>query len=206
MGYFDSKADPINTSYAIVSERILDNSLNQNPSYKKTQVDFQNEVYLVNLDDVLPSSNTIDFSTKSFELFQVLENNSYLIQSNYTEAYLPFISVTKNLNGSVDSLNLVRGFADFYINPVDCNAGINVEEIETIASNNDVIIYPNPLDCTSGNCDLSINTTDDVTIFNVLGQKVATFNNTNKLNLSNLNNGIFIVKGSKGWSKILIKN
>lgn len=205
VGYFNSNSDPINTSYAIVSERVLDNSLNQNPSYKKNQVDFQNEVYLVNLDEVLQSSNTIDFSTKSFELFQVLENNSYLIQSNYTESYLPFISVTKNLNGSVDSLNLVRGFADFYIKPDSCISSVSINEIATVASK-EVIIYPNPLDCASGNCDLSINTTDDVTVFNVHGQKVATFNNTNKLNLSNLNNGIFIVKGAKGWSKILIKN
>jgi hypothetical protein len=204
ISYIDEESDPKNTSYAIVSEEVWDNSLNQNPSSKKGIAEFQNEVYLFDLKGLSASSSVVDFPKQPFELFAVLENNTTCLQGYYTETYMPWINVTVNKNSGMDSLNVVRGFGDFFIAPESCS--VSTDAIEDAVVLNKVVLYPNPIDCKTGNCEFHINTVDNISIYSMQGQLLKSLKQTNVFDISTLPEGVFVVKGEKGWSELIIKN
>lgn len=202
LSYVDEKSDPQNTSYAILTERITENTAGQNPSHKKNPTEFQNETYLVNLDALTSTTNTVDFSSKTFELFQILGNNCQSIPVTYTETYLPYFSIAKDENNGIDSFNFIRGLAEFFIAPEICQQNISTEEIHTKNLKNG--IYPNPISIGSGNTKLNLIEADNVAIFTIQGQLVETFEYPKTIDLVNFKSGLYFVKGSKGWSEILV--
>ncbi len=202
LSYVDEKSDPQNTSFAILSERVFENTMGQNPTHKKNPSEFQNEVYLVNLESLTSSSNTVDIGSKNFELFQILGNNTISLPVSYSETYLPLFSVTKDFNQNVDSLSFIRGFADYFIAPEVCLQNSSIENIATQKYTNG--IYPNPLNCQTGNCSLALKQSDAVAIFSIQGQLIQTFEKSESIELENFKTGLYFIKGSTGWSEILV--
>ena len=204
LSYFDEKSDPQNTSFALLTESVFDNSLGQNPAYKKNSNEFQNEVFLVNLDGLAASATNVDFKSKTFELFQILANNTNAMPISYSETYLPYFYVSKNLNQSVDSLCYMRGFAEFFIAPEVCDQNNSTNDIRS-----DKLvygIYPNPVNCENGGCILNLVNADATSIYTLAGTLIKSFDESTSIIIDRLTPGIYFIKGSKGWTeKIVIK-
>ena len=74
---------------------------------------------------------------------------------------------------------------------------------ETIELEDNIIVYPNPVDET-----ININKNVDITIYNILGDMIISKTNTNALDVSRLNPGIYnlgITCNNKLVNKIIIK-
>ena len=200
--FINNANDPINTSYAILSEKVFDNTLGQNPPFKKNINDFQNEVYLVDLAGL--SGIVVGFKDKQFELFQVLPSNTHTININYSETYMPYFSVVQNKTLGIDSLCMIRGFADFFVAPENCNENSSIDDLYSVDETFHGGIYPNPLECQSGECVLKLQRADDVQIYSFSGQLVVEYSRDEKIRLDGLKPGLYVVRGLKGWSEKLI--
>jgi hypothetical protein len=204
LSFLDEKIDTRNTSYAILTERVFDNSLGQNPPSKKSINDFQNEVYLVDLKALSINNAVIGFKDKQFELFQVLPNNTRTINMHYPETYVPYFSIVQYKSIGMDSLSMIRGFADFFVEPENCNKNTSVDDIYSVDETLVGGIYPNPLECQSGECVLKLQHADDVQIYSFNGQLLVEYSKDEKIRLDEFKPGLYVVRGLKGWSEKLI--
>jgi hypothetical protein len=204
LSFIDNNLDVRNTSYAILSEKVFDNSLGQNPPSKKSINDFQNEAYLVDLKALSNNNSVVGFKDKQFELFQVLPNNTRTINMHYPETYVPYFSIVQNKSIGMDSLSMIRGFADFFVAPENCNKNSSIDDLYSVDEPFVGGIYPNPLECQSGECVLKLQHADDVQIYSFSGQLLAEYAKDEKIRLDGLKPGLYVVRGLKGWSEKLI--
>ncbi len=202
LSYIDAQSDPQNTSFAIFSESVFDNSAGQNPSFKKNSSEFQNEVYLVNLKEVLPSASVVDFKNKNFELFQTLDNNTMAMPISYRETYLPYFYISKNQNNNVDSFCFMRGFAEFYVAPEVCSQSNSNDEI--LKSNVVYGVYPNPLNRNNGSYTLNLISADATAIYSLQGNLIAAFDKSTSIEVDSIKPGLYIIKGSQGWTEKIV--
>ena len=204
LSFIDNELDVRNTSYAILTEKVFDNSLGQNPPSKKSINDFQNEAYLVDLKALSNNNAVVGFKEKQFELFQVLPNNTRAINLHYPETYVPYFSIVQNKSIGMDSLTMIRGFADFFVAPENCGNNASIDDIYSVDETFFGGIYPNPLDCQSGECVLKLQHADDVQIYSFSGQLLVEYAKDEKIRLDGLKSGLYVVRGLKGWSEKLI--
>jgi hypothetical protein len=108
------------------------------------------------------------------------------------------------LNNQVDSFSFIRGFADYFISPVACKQNSATEELEKISNIN--VVYPNPLNCSTGDCNIHLKRTDKISIYTIQGQFILATDKTDSVNLERLSTGMYIIRGNSGWSEIIIKN
>lgn len=203
LGYIDENLDVQNTSYAILSENVFDNTVGQNPVRKKGVTEFQNEVFLVDLNGVSINSKTLDLGAREFQLFNILSNNVDLINMQFNETYSPYFSIACNQTLGHDSLRMIRGFAEYFYSPEECKQNASVENFskgETFING----IYPNPLNCESGQCLLKLLQPDDISLYSFNGQLIKQFFKHDEIRLDELNSGMYLVCGKKGWVEKLI--
>jgi hypothetical protein len=204
LSYIDENAEPQNTSFAIFTESVFDNTLGQNPTYKKSSNEFQNEVFLVNLNELASSASAVNFKGKTFELFQTLANNTIAMPVSCSETYVPYFYISKDQNQRVDSFCFMRGFAEFFIAPEVCDQNNSIEGVSF--GKLGYGIYPNPVNCESGECYLNLVNADATSIYTLAGVLIKTFDQSQSIAIDGLNPGIYFIKGSKGWTeKIVVK-
>lgn len=78
-----------------------------------------------------------------------------------------------------------------------------VEEVAGLG--NEISIYPNPV---SGTMNVILNRAEEVVIYNMVGQKVASFNGNigaNSFDASNLNSGIYFLQAGSSTQKFVVK-
>lgn len=200
LNYIDTFSQPVNTSYALISERTFDNTQGQNPAHKKSVDQFQNETYLFDLKSLLQEDARVNFANKPFHLYLTSQPNVANKLVYYPETYLPSFFISQNNNTLTDSLSMIRGFADYYINPEVCDSTVSTPKFNK--NRVSAFVYPNPA-VNSDNI-VKISLTDDIQLYTMNGALVRSLSNVNEINVSNLNSGIYFIKGSKGWSEKLI--
>lgn len=200
--YIDQNSDPQNTSYLIFSENVFDNSLGQNPKHKTTTSSYQNEHFLVNLNTLKDNADVIEFKNQNFESYMIQSSTSSSILGTYSEAFMPLFYIDQNSNSGIDSLSFVRGFAEYFIQPELCDNNISIEPIGK--ENQTILVYPNPVNCNLTECLLHVNIQDDMILYTTEGKALREFKNTNQIELDGINAGIYFIKGSKGWSEIIV--
>lgn len=204
LSYIDENLDVQSTSYAILSEKVFDNSLGQNPLSKKGINDFQNEVFLVDLKDVSISNKTLGLGLKNFQLFNILSNNVELLNMQFNETYSPYFSIECNNNSGLDSFRMVRGFAEYFYSPEECKKNSSVVELIGDVQTANNVIYPNPLNCQTGHCLLNLIQPDEVNIYSFNGQFIAKYLKDEVVDLGLLKSGLYLVCGKTGWVEKLI--
>ena len=78
-----------------------------------------------------------------------------------------------------------------------------VEEVTGLG--NEISIYPNPV---NGTMNVTLNRAEEVVIYNMVGQKVASFNGNigvNSFDASNLNSGIYFLQAGSDTQKFIVK-
>ncbi len=200
LNYIDTFSQPVNTSYAIISEKTYDNSQGQNPSHKTSVDQFQNETYLFDLKSLLQEDARVNFATKPFSLFLTTQPNVTNKLAFYPETYSPLFYISQNNTTQVDSLSVIRGFADYYINPEVCDSTVSISKIEK--NKLTAFIFPNPVNI-SDNI-VKINLIDDIQIYSINGVLVKSLYAVNEFKITDMKSGIYFIKGAKGWSQKLI--
>lgn len=79
----------------------------------------------------------------------------------------------------------------------------NVEEIVNLG--NEISIYPNPV---NGMMTITLNAASEVSIFNLMGQKVASFMGNagvNNYDASSLNSGVYFLQAGSSTQKFIVK-
>lgn len=79
----------------------------------------------------------------------------------------------------------------------------NVEEIVNLS--NEISIYPNPV---NGMMTITLNAASEVSIFNLMGQKVASFMGNagvNNYDASSLNSGVYFLQAGSSTQKFIVK-
>jgi hypothetical protein len=95
---------------------------------------------------------------------------------------------------------MIRGFADYYINPQVCDSTVSISKFDK--NRVSAFIYPNP----ARNSDniVKISLIDDIQLYSMNGALVKSLSNVDEINVSDLKSGIYFIKGAKGWSEKLI--
>jgi len=194
--YTDSNGNIQNLEYMALVESVSTNEDKQNPARFTDASDFQNEVYLAQI----PADGII--SKTSFQLLSTLPKNTDMVVAEYKECYIPFLGAIKDKSvKSVggDSILWIDGFANNFINGVTCNNNISVKEL-----NKDLRFYPNPIH-KSKNCLITISDKlqSEVLIYNLQGRLILT-TTSNKIDLSNVACGIYVVKSGNYIGKVEI--
>lgn len=76
---------------------------------------------------------------------------------------------------------------------------------EVVGLGNEISIYPNPV---NGTMNVTLNRAEEVVIYNMVGQKVASFNGNigvNSFDASNLNSGIYFLQAGSSTQKFVVK-
>lgn len=76
---------------------------------------------------------------------------------------------------------------------------------EVVGLGNEISIYPNPV---NGTMNVTLNRAEEVVIYNMVGQKVASFNGNigvNSFDASNLNSGIYFLQAGSDTQKFIVK-
>ena len=76
---------------------------------------------------------------------------------------------------------------------------------EVVGLGNEISIYPNPV---NGTMNVTLNRAEEVIIYNMVGQKVASFNGNigvNSFDASNLNSGIYFLQAGSSTQKFVVK-
>lgn len=193
--YTDSSGNIQTREYMCLVESVSTNEDKQNPERFTNAADLQNEVYVAQI----PSNGVIDKT--SFKLLSTLPKNTDMVVAEYKECYIPFIgSISDKSVKSVggDSILWIDGFANNFINGVNC-PNVSVKEIIK-----DLRFYPNPIR-KSVNTILTIsdNLQSEVLIYNLQGRLVLTAT-SNKVDVSNVASGIYIVKSGNYVGKVEI--
>lgn len=79
----------------------------------------------------------------------------------------------------------------------------NVEEIVNLG--NEISVYPNPV---NGMMTITLNAASEVSIFNLMGQKVASFMGNagvNNYDASSLNSGVYFLQAGSSTQKFIVK-
>jgi hypothetical protein len=201
--YEDENFLPKNSSYFVFTEGVFSNKQGQNPGNKKGENDFQNEIYLADLSLTDESDVSIDFSKLDYRLVGVTAGGEEISIPKYSEAYMPIVMVNKSLNLSADTISVLKGFAEQFINPILCEESNSTEVIQDVIV--DVIVYPNPISKgISAESVLKCNIKDNLRLYDFVGNLVLESLDTNELDISKCQSGLFIIKGDKGWSRKVV--
>jgi hypothetical protein len=176
-------------------ESVSTNEDKQNPERFVNASDYQNEVYMVQI----PSDGII--SKTSFKLLSTLPKNTDMVVAEYKECYIPLFGTISDKGANAiggDSVLWVDGFANNFINGTSCD-NVSVKEL-TKALN----FYPNPFNKTKNNVlTISDKLMGNVAIYNMQGALVMNAS-SNKLDLSNVACGIYVIKSGNYVGKLEI--
>ncbi len=195
--YQDSLGTIKSLEYLYLTEEVLTNAENQNPSKFSNISEFQNEVYGA----ILKEDETLD--KNKFTLLATLPSNATLKISQYNECYVPFLanlSFKSNATSNSDSVIWMDGFANNFIKGGMCG---NVGSVD-ILNERKLGIFPNPIHKSVNEVvTLNIQKNEEISIFNSKGQLVLK-SRDNQLNISNLPTGMYILKAGIAVGKLLI--
>jgi hypothetical protein len=193
--YDDADGNTATMEYLCLVESVSTNEDKQNPARFTNATDLQNEVYVAQI----PSDGVIDKT--SFKLLSTLPKNTDMVVAEYKECYIPFFGAIKDKSvKSVggDSILWIDGFANNFTNGVNC-PNVSVKEIIK-----DLRFYPNPIYKSVNNIlTISDKLQSEVLIYNLQGRLVLT-TTSNKVDLSNVACGIYIVKSGNYVGKVEI--
>jgi len=193
--YTDSNGNIQNFEYMALVESVSTNEDKQNPSRFSDPSDFQNEVYVAQI----PNNGVIDKA--SFKLLSTLPKNSDMVVAEYKECYIPFLGAIKDKSAKTiggDSVLWMDGFANNFINGTTCN-NASVKELTKPLN-----FYPNPFNKTKNNVlTISDKLMGNVAIYNMQGALVMNAS-SNKLDLSNVACGIYVIKSGNYVGKLEI--
>jgi len=184
--YTDSVGNLKTLEYLTLVESVSTNEDKQNPVRFTNVTDFQNEVYIAQI----PADGNI--TKTSFQLLSTLPKNTDMVVAEYKECYIPLFGTIKDKsaksNGG-DSILWIDGFANNFINGVTCKNNVSVKQL-----NKDLRFYPNPIHKSKNNIlTISEMINGDVCLYTMQGILVLN-TNTEKLDLSNVPCGIYVVK------------
>ncbi|WP_170063286.1 FG-GAP-like repeat-containing protein [Polaribacter porphyrae] len=138
----------------------------------------------------------------------ILEN---INNTSFQESPVPFCSNATSLAiGDIDN----DGDVDIiFAREIGKNSEIWVNESQTLSTEdiniqNNIILFPNPAK-TTFQLSSSLHSIKKVTVYSLLGGKVAEFINSNNYNISNLSKGIYnleiITEKGKGFKKLIVE-
>ncbi|UKB81453.1 T9SS type A sorting domain-containing protein [Chryseobacterium sp. MEBOG07] len=177
----------------------------------------------VKIHNVLDSK--LDGSTLVLEAFshsnEAKITNENDIEFNFNAIYLPgsndeanshgFIAYKVKPKANVQMNDIINNVADIYFdyNPAIITNTVSTKIIDVVLGTNEKLtntikIYPNP---TTGIINLNTKSVPEkVEVHNVLGQVVRTFRNVNRIDISDLAAGIYLLKiASKNESSVTVK-
>ncbi len=194
--YKDSANEIQSLEYMTLVESVFTSEDKQNPTRLSNALDLQNEVYVAQI----PSDGVIDKT--SFKLLSTLPKNTDMVVADYKECYIPFFGTIKDksvkTNGG-DSVLWIDGFVNNFINGVTCKNNASIKDV-----NRNLRFYPNPIHkSNSAMLTISDKIVGDVFIYNMQGRLVLTASE-NKIDLSNIACGIYVVKSGNYIGKVEI--
>ena len=201
--YEDENSIPQDAQFLVFSESVFSNQQGQNPSHKTGVNNFQNEIYLANLTGVDFDGVSVDFTKLDYRLVGVETSGASISIAKYSEAYLPLIVLGNSPNLTTDSISVLKGFAEQFINPIKCEEANTIIEIEEQMV--EVIAFPNPIskDGINGKL-LKINTKDNLNLYDFSGKLILREHDSNCMDISKCDVGLYILKGDLGWSKKVV--
>lgn len=188
--------------------------------FQNTGNHFAEKVKVHNLLDPKLDGSTLVLESYSHSN-EVLVTNENDIEFNFNAIYLPgsndeanshgFIAYKVKPKANVQANDIINNVADIYFdyNPAIVTNMVSTKIIEQTLGTQEQLkknikIYPNP---TTGIITINtLSTPEKVEVFNALGQKVRGFQNVNKIDISDLSTGIYILHvTSKNEGKITVK-
>jgi len=187
-GYTDTFGSTKSVNFLIIQENITENNAGQNPTWKTQKDQIQNEIYSVQL------SQGESIVKSNIKLLATSENGKRTIIPSYPECYIPLlIGQTDNNFSKLDEIKFTEGYAAFFSNPVLCSPSNGINDNNKL---NTFQAYPNPISL-SGNAVLNFSTTLSGELYNMLGEKLLEFSNTDNLKIDSLNPGLYFIQSKK---------
>ena len=203
MQYEDENSIPQDAQFLVFSESVFSNQQGQNPSHKTGVNNFQNEIYLANLNGVDFEGVSVDFTKLDYRLVGVETSGASISIAKYSEAYLPLIVLGNSSNLTSDSITVLKGFAEQFIDPIKCEESNTIIEMEKQMV--EVIAFPNPISIGNVNGKvLNINIKDNLNLYDFSGNLILREEDSNHLDISKCDVGLYILKGDLGWSKKVV--
>ena len=146
---------------------------------------------------------SVDFTKLDYRLVGVETSGASISIAKYSEAYLPLIVLGNSPNLTTDSISVLKGFAEQFINPIKCEEANTIIEMEEQMV--EVIAFPNPISIGNVNGKvLNINIKDNLNLYDFSGNLILREEDSNHMDISKCDVGLYILKGDLGWSKKVV--